>query len=232
MEGSFHRLSFGCAIAAILISTSPALAAFSRSAPDDADTVGYDSIVNELNREANRPLGNSRTKLNASSSGDAFDSIQLHAGVGVANLMEMISFDDGTHAFMGQRGLQVSAGIDLFSPNWMTEGTFRNFGETEDSAIRISMQEWELKVIYKDRLARALGFRAGGGLSARYLTVRAPKAAQIDFTTPSTVANLGLDYFLSDVLSIGADISGRTAMVTDTPDKNSVDITLRVDTHF
>ena len=43
---------------------------------------------------------------------------------------------------------------------------------------------------------------------------------------------MGLDAFVSDKVSVGIDLSGRSAMIADTPDKNSIDTTLRLDFHL
>jgi hypothetical protein len=234
MEGSLHRkLAVLISIYAIGFSFSAfAASGFSSgSQGDDAEVLGYDSIINDLNREAARPvISVSRARPTPTES--SLDSLTLHFGVGIANLMEMISFDDGSHVFLGQRGIQVAGGIDLFSPNWQTEGTYRNFGESEDGSTKVTMQEWELKFIYKDHLQKMLGLRAGGGLSARYMSVHSPRLPREEFTTPSMVATVGLDAFVSDAFSIGADLTGRSAMITETPDRNSIDVTLRMDTHF
>jgi hypothetical protein len=235
MEGSLNRKSNNTAYnifaAVVLISIlSFGFNAKAAIANDDSEVLGYDSIVNDLNREAARPVISE--KLRPTVTPGSLESLTLHLGVGIANLMEMISLDDGTRVFLGQRGVQIAGGIDLFSPNWQTEGTYRNFGESEEGVAKVTMQEWELKFLYKDRIQKMIGIRAGGGLSARYMSVRSPHLPYQEFTTPSTVATIGVDTFVSEGFSIGADLTGRSAMVTETPDRNSIDVTLRMDTHF
>lgn len=200
----------------------------SSSSSDDGESIGYDSIVNDLNREADRPALRARQAANRST---GMESILFHGGVGVAALMEMVTFEDGSQAYLSQKGIQASFGIDLFSSNWLAEGTARTFNEAEDNAKRPALQEFELKVIYRDRLSRQVGIRVGGGLSARYLSVKRPDDTYI-YTTPTSVATMGLDIFMNDTVSFGFDLSGRSAMVADTPDKNSIDTTLRLDFHL
>lgn len=198
-------------------------------AAEDADMQGYDSIVNELNREANRPI--LRAQQASRAANDPFESVLFHGGLGVATLMEMVNFADGSHVFLGQKGIQAAFGIDLFSPNWLAEGTARTFAESEDPPIHVSLQEFELKVITHDRLSHELGYRMGAGLSARYMNVR-HGADSTTYTTPTGLATAGLDLFLSEKASVGVEVTGRSAMITDTPDKNSIDATLRVDFHL
>lgn len=191
--------------------------------------LGYDAIVNELNRENDRPQLSGRSSMQAPSS--SLDTVLFHGGIGMAALMQTVTFADGTQTHLNQRGIQASFGIDLFSRRWIAEGTARTFGNSEDSRQPVSLQEFELKVIHKDRLSADWGYRLGGGLSARYMNVH--RAHDIEtFTTPSGVATLGLDFYVTNKMSFGADINARSAMITDTPDSRSVDGTLRVDFHL
>ncbi|MES2857513.1 MAG: hypothetical protein V4692_16705 [Bdellovibrionota bacterium] len=84
----------------------------------------------------------------------------------------------------------------------------------------------------KDRISRRLGYRFGAGLSARYLSVKQSGQVTKEYTTPSGVATAGLDFFMSNRFSVGAELNGRSAMIGETVDKNSVDGTLRIDAHF
>lgn len=195
-------------------------------ASDESSVMGYDSIVDQLNREADRPA--SKAKYSSQDS-DALDTIWFHAGVGLSMLMQPLTFDDGNNVFLDQRGVQISGGIDLFSPNWMAEGTMRNFGESETSRTRVSLKEFELKILFHKTFAPRLGFHAGGGLSARYMTVRRPQTGSNDYVTPTSIAVLGLDYFITDRLSVGIEAAGRSAMVSDTVDRGSYDATIRMD---
>ena len=196
---------------------------------DERDQLGYDAIINELNREAERPY--LKGKMSSSRGADPFDTILFHGGLGMATLMQSVSFDDGRSVYLGQKGIQASFGIDLFSANWMAEGTARTFNESEDVPQKVSLQEFELKIMFKERLARQLGLRLGGGLSARYMNLHRAGETRT-YTTPSGLASLGFDIFINDKVSFGADLNGRSAMITDTPDKNSIDATLRVDFHL
>lgn len=196
------------------------------SLDDDGETQGYDSIVNELNREAERPM---HMHAHVRQTPDPFDMIWFHFGVGGATMTETLSLDDGSQYYLGLKGLQISGGIDLFSPNWMAEGTLRNFGQGADQPTQVSLQEFELKIIFHDHLTRQLGFHFGGGLSARYLTIEKQQKGSIDYTTPTSLASGGIDFFISDRLSVGLEATARDALVAETIDRNSLDATLRVD---
>lgn len=196
--------------------------------------MGYDAIVKELSetRPAGAP-GTSRSRYQRPSVGeDPFDSIWMHGGIGFATSIQTLGLPNGDKAYLNQRGMQASLGIDLFSESWMAEGTVRSFGESEDAAAQVALKEFELKVLYKSRLSQQLGFRAGGGLNARYMTVKDSSGLVGDYTTPSSVATLGLDLYLSRAFSFGLDVSARNTMIAETIDQNSFDATIRADTHF
>lgn len=207
-----------------LFTTDPARGAMN----EESDLLGYDSIVNQLNRESDRSTV-SRARLSAASAPDALDSIWFHGGVGISTYMETLNLENGSSLFIGQKGISVSGGIDLFSPNWIAEGTIRNFGETEDSPTHVGLKEFDLKVFFHDQFSRRIGFHVGGGLSARYMTIRRTGQSILEYTTPTSIAAVGLDYFFSDRISVGIEGAARNSMITETIDRDSYDATLRVD---
>lgn len=223
LKASALLLTFA-AIFATFLTTSPA-----RASDEDSTDIGYDAIVDQLNREtastvrAHQPARSSST----------LDSVMMHGGLGFANFVQGLTFEDGSATTLNQRGIQAALGIDLFSPNWMSEGTFRTFAEDGDGKVRASVHEFELKILYKDRLAATrFGYRAGLGLTGRYLTIKRKDKPEESYTTPTSVATLGGDLFVNERLSLGADLNARNSLIGETIDHNSYDMTLRVDAHF
>jgi len=213
--------------------TTLALVVFAASlayAQEDTTELGYDGIVDQLNREQAASVRAHTPVVHSESS---FDSVWMHGGIGLANYVEGIQFNDGTSTTLNQRGIQAALGIDLFSPNWMSEGTFRTFAEDGDGKVRSAVHEFELKVLYKDRIAASrFGFRTGLGLTGRYLTIKRKDIGEETYTTPMSVASLGGDLFINERFSLGADVNARNALIGETIDHNSFDMTLRVDAHF
>jgi hypothetical protein len=211
-----------------------ALASSSSSAGEDEDHfVSYDSIIRSLQNQTDGYGSSSRAKARANVPyTDPFDTIMIHAGVGYSGLVETVALPDGDRLFLNQKGFQASLGIDLFSEHWMAEGTARSFGESEENAsARAQLKEFELKVLYKKRFSGQMGLHAGGGLSGRYLTIYRADGA-LEYTTPSSLAVVGLDLFMNENLSLGLDLAGRQAMIGETVDRSSFDATVRLDTHF
>ena len=221
-----------CSFALMALAALPALGNTS-TAGDDDENMGYDAIINQLNRENNKAqFGATRAKQAGLPGADPFDNVWIHAGVGIAALTQTISFADGSQYFMNQRGVQAALGIDLFSENWMAEGTARSFGESEEGTTRSTVQEFELRIIFKDRITRKANIKLGAGISGRYLTLKRLGLDTIEYTTPMSVATTGVDFYVNDRFSVGADINGRFAMIGETLDHSSYDATLRMDTHF
>ena len=79
------------------------------------------------------------------------------------------------------------------------------------------LQEFELKIYGRHRVGRQLGARIGFGLSARYMNVIHGQGNVDTFTTPSAIATLGFDIYMSERVSVGLDVNGRSAMISETP---------------
>ncbi len=165
---------------------------------------------------------------------DPFENVWIHAGVGIAQATQNIDLPNSTSVHLAGRGVQATLGIDILGPFLSAEGSVRNFGESEDSpqgiATKIALKEFDLKILVKTREGR-FGLKAGGGLSARYMTVRSGLET-FDITTPASVLQVGGDLYLSPSISLGIDLAARTAMISETFDRSSIDGTIRVDTHF
>jgi hypothetical protein len=230
--------SIGTLLSIFLLTTGRADAAPGYD-EDSADYTSYDSIVDDLQKQtAKQPAATtSRTSArkgwfsaSPAASGDPFENVWIHAGVGFAQTTQNLTLPNGVQSYMAGHGVQAALGIDILGPNLSAEGTVRTFGESEDSSSKISLKEFDLKILFKARHS-SFGFRAGGGLSARYMTVRSGLDTY-DVTTPASVLTLGGDIYLTPAVSLGLDLSTRNAMISDTFDKSSYDGTIRVDTHF
>lgn len=205
---------------------------------ESSDYVNYDSIVEDLQKQTAKPTPTAARSTSRKSSwfssngpgGDPFENVWIHAGVGFAQTTESLALPNGRDAYMSGRGVQAAIGIDILGPSLTAEGAVRTFGETDDSSSKITLKEFDLKLLYKKRVSH-FGFRAGGGLSARYMTVRSG-IDNYDITTPASVVALGGDVYISPQLSIGVDFATRNAMISETFDKTSFDGTVRIDTHF
>jgi hypothetical protein len=199
------------------------------SSTEDEDFMSYDAIVNELS-------SSSKSSLPGLPEGDSFDSILLHAGVGLATSYVFLSPKEGPRSYGFLKGFEANLGIDLFSRNWLAEGSLRSFGTEElrrDSYA--SLKEFDLKVVYQDALTGKMLFRLGGGMAARYLNYKFENdkgTQEQKFSTPATLISAGLKAQITSALSIGTELGYRSALVQDTIDDSAIDASLRLDARF
>ncbi len=193
---------------------------------DDSSVMGYDQILKDLSgSEAGTTRGS------ASRGEDPFANVMIHGGVGMVSTFGQVKLLKETIQ-TNQRGVQAALGIDLFSPNWVAEGTARSFSEESYGNSSVSLREFDLKLYYKNRITEHVGFRLGGGLAARYMTVESQTSGRHNFTTPASIAAGGLELFLAPSVSIGAEMAARSPLINETGDRASMDATVRMDAHF
>lgn len=203
------------------------------SVNDEEEEMSYEDIVKDLSREQRRAAAaesSSRAAVRQGGPQSSLDDVMIHGGVGFTQMFGTVNYNgDRTH--ISQRGIQATLGIDLFSENWLAEGSARNFSSYDYGNTNIALKEFDLKIVYHNRFAPKLGMRFGGGLAARYLEV-ANTSGVHNYTTPASVFTGGVELHAARSLTFAAELSARTAMISETIDKNSYDMTIRVDANF
>lgn len=212
-------------LSVVVLGFSPSLYA----STEDEDWVSYDSIISELSSSK----GSVSTPQ---ASGDPFEMIKLHAGVGLATSYVFVSPTQRSRVYGFLRGFEANLGIDLFSNRWMAEGSFRSFGTEEfRKGEEVSLKEFDLKLVYQNRLSQKMGFKFATGLASRYLeyAYQTPEnRIQEKHSTPSAILGTGLKAFVTPAISLGADVGYRWAMIDDTIDESAIDAALRLDARF
>lgn len=191
------------------------------------DEMDYDSIVESLGATTRAPLEDT----------DPLANVLLHASLGLASSYISIEPELGSGRSGFLKGIEASFGIDLFSRQWQAEGSVRSFNNDRiDRSTEIGLKEFDLKFLYLGALTRGVKFRTGAGLAARYLNVvnsgATPLTAQSTYTTPASIFFGGMAAQITRNLSIGADLSLRTALIKETVDKSAVGASLRIDAQF
>lgn len=213
----FKTIQF--AFIALAVSVVPTIVQATNSA--DYEEVSYDDLLNELSAK--------KVSLKQEQS-SSFDTVRLHAGIGYVNSFSNIATQKqnfNRHA----NGIQLSLGMDLFSPNWYSEGVFRNYGLTSSGSEEMTLREFDLKIGYTDKLESIWSYSLSSGLSNRFLRFTDPaRNIDVNDTTPSLVVSTGFSAQLHKNLSLGAELSARSAVVNRTADKNSFDFAFRLST--
>ncbi len=187
----------------------------------DYEEVSYDDLLNELSAKK-------QTLVRSNTS--SFDDTRIHAGVGYVNAFTNISAS-GQNFNRHANGIQLSVGMDLFTPEWYSEAVLRNYGVSTSGSEEFTLREVDLKIGYTNKLEGIWNYTLSSGLSNRFMKFSdSAKGISVDDTTPSLVVSTG---FLAQVhknLSIGGEVSARSAMVNRTSDKNSFDFAIRINT--
>lgn len=186
----------------------------------------FDALVKELKTELHQEEAPIRKR-------DSYDDPQIHFGGALAGSFVSTGDNGSPSGSAMLTGFDFHFGVDLYSPHWVAEGGYRNFGPQKmASNFSASLQEFEVTIVHKSDLQRNLLLRLGGGLSARYLRTTDNHGATGTDQSPDMVALVGLDRVLTPRVSLGPDISLRSPLVHDTAERTSFDASLRLDFHF
>ena len=186
---------------------------------NDYQEVTYDDLVNELS---------AKKKALVKKEKSPFDDVGLHAGVGYANSLTNLS-THGESLTRDAAGVEVSVGMDLFSPNWYAEGLFRNYGVNTSGNESMTLREFDLEIGYTDKLEGIWSYDLSTGLANRFLSYSdSSKNISVDEVSPNFIVSTGLRAQLIKNLSLGANVSAATAMIGSTADKNSFDFAFRL----
>lgn len=212
------------------LSSGLAFAAGSSTSLQDVDDgPGYDAIVGELEK-MNAPLPTE------SYSGDPFELAKIHLGFGMISSYTNFRLASGKEDNGLLNGFEFSFGIDLFSPNWMALGSLRNFSsEKVGDSLSAKLQEFDLKIFYKNFLTKRIQGMFGLGLSARYLELAIRENGiekKTQYTTPASIFSAGFLAHLGKQIFIGPEFSYRSAVITESADKSAFDGMLKLDAQF
>lgn len=210
-------LALGLALTFSVLTPSKSLAA------SDYEELSYQDLVDQL-REKRRKV---RPAVE-----NPLDTINLHAGVGLATTLNSFSFE-GRDAARGMNGFQISLGIDLFSPHWIAETALRNFGTRQSGSETQSQREIDLRVVHRSPISDSLGLRAAAGLGTRFLKFSDPaRNIHVNEDSPHMILAAGIDTPLSKMVRLGGEMGFRSALVDSSVDRNSIDLMVRLDTSF
>lgn len=189
---------------------------------EDEDGLSYDAIINQLNTQK------VRTHITAS---NPFSDIKMHAGVGFA----MSTIDVGLNGYQNDfaQGVEVNLGIDLFSRTWEAEGSFRTLSNPSfDRKAKLTLSEFDLKIVNTPYSRSYFSLRVGGGLAARYLEFKENQGDVLNYKTPSSILFVGMNALITPGFSAGIEGSLRSSFIDDTIDKNAFQASIRLDSHF
>lgn len=196
------------------------------SVPSFSDYENYDDIVDKLSK-----YSTIETKGKKTYKTEVQTYSKVHMGLGLSQTFYDADAVALNSRMQNQGGLMINIGVDLLSQKWGLEGSYSNFGTANTDNSQVRLKEFALKGLYKTTLTETWRMRLGLGMSSRFLDI-SNAVTQESYKTPSALFLFGIDSYISQMISVGADLGLKTALINDTIDKNSLDLSFRIDTHF
>lgn len=212
------KLSTLLALSLILLAQT----AFSFDEEDTSSYDDYDSIIGDLSSHT--------TARNQEALFD-LDTMKLHAGFGFNNTLIDLRSHANAPDKVTLQGFQLSLGVDLFSPNIITEVGLVNYNSESKGSYSYGLKEFDLKTYYRYHLNRIIAMRGGIGLGVRYFSVDGPEGDQ-EYTNPVSQILVGGEAKMGKLLSFVTELSYKNSMASNAPERSAVDLTFRVDGHF
>ena len=180
----------------------------------------YEDLLSQLNAKRNKI---------SDTIYDPYQNLKLHFGFGVLSIAHNyeVNKESLTSYFSG---FQVSGGVDLFSENWRSDLLLRNFGQHSSSSDSKNVRDIDLKVshvIRNDDISHAIA----SGVGYRIFEYH-QNGVGFSETSSHLLFSYGIAFVTKSSLSVGPEIAYRTAIVNETSDRSSLDLTLKMDSSF
>jgi hypothetical protein len=200
-------------------------------AEEDSSYTNYDAIVNELKASIDDSPAPPHPR-------EDFDwaEVALHGGVGLATSYVSLTSPNGNAGVGLLKGVEFNFGMNLFSRQIRAEGAFSSYAQEElDSNLKADLKEFEIRLVYLPTIADKTVMRLGLGLAARYMSLDSRIGStwtDYEASTPSSLILLGFERKVSSNITLGPDVSYRSAIVGDTFDKSAWDASFRLNATF
>jgi hypothetical protein len=209
------------AVAALTIThTTPTMVwAYSGNLNEGYQEVSYDDLVNELNSKKSNVEKKQKAPLN-----------EVHLGVGYVHTYSEMYFQN-KNSSRSQNGLQLSAAMNLDSPNLYAEGIFRNFSGSTVHQENAQVYQFDARLGYNNELSTPWKYNLFTGFVGRFLDIsNSAQNYSVNEFTPSFTAGFGSFAEIHKNLRLGFEVGGRTSILGKNTDRDSVDLTIRLDT--
>lgn len=214
-----HKNLFKILAVAFLVQTSSTMVWAVGNLSEGYQEVTYDELVNELNTKKYTVEKKQKAPLN-----------EIHLGVGYVHSYTQLNVNRNNTG-RSQNGLQLSASMNLDSPNLYAAGVLRNFSGSTIAQEDLQILQMDGRLGYINTLAAPWKFNIYGGFSGRM--IQASNSAQnysVNELTPSFAAGVGTMADIHKNIRLGLEVGGRTSILGKNTDKNSVDFALSLTT--
>lgn len=186
----------------------------SYSLEEETYEVTYDELVEKIHSK--------QKNLAYKHSASSWDQVAIYPSFGIIQAITQVQGDNHDDYF--QKGLQIGIGMELFSPNWFSETTFRNFGITKSKNSELSLKELDFKLGHKSKLNHIIELRLSTGVSTRHFRLTNEETGfHSESKNPALITALGLFTNTEESpLLLGLEANYRSLLVSSSIDKGSL----------
>lgn len=179
----------------------------------DTEEVSYDDLLQQLRSHKSKYR---KETVNS------YDRLRIHTRMGLVSSFSSIAPLQKQQNWQ-QSGIQLSIGADLFSENWYTEGSFRNYGVSTKGREELSLRQLDFKIGYTDIIHSPWSFDFGAGLSTRTIEYRLD-SIKAEETSPAFLLYGGLRGQITPIVSMGFEVGGRSPFANSNIDRGSIEM--------
>lgn len=185
--------------------------------------VSYDELISELHAEQASGMKLKTAKETA-------PATHYRLGVGFVHSFSQLQLNN-ENTDRSQNGMQLALAMNLDVPNTYAEGIFRNFSGSTASQEDMQVQQIDGRVGLLRELTAPWKYSLMTGLSGRLIQASsAARGYAINEFTPSFTAGFGAMAEIHKDVHLGVEVAGRTSLFGKNAEKNSADISVRLDT--
>lgn len=192
------------------------------------EEITYDELIEELNHKVKQK---SRVE-SIQQHDDPFDNMTIQSSFGLLQSIHYLQLPTKTKSRF-KDGISIGFGIDLFNPNWIAEAVIKNYGKSIQNDEQMSLREFDLRMSFKEESKQSISFKLTQGLGARYLKYSAPYLTKnYNESTPVYLLGASVDTHFSQHFSFGVELSGTMALISESIDRNSLNLNFKFDNYF
>lgn len=219
MMNRFKLICFISTFGFLVASPSVQASSGSSQTTETYEEISYEDLVERLS---------AKKEAYQAPTDDPFLSVQVHAGIGFVNSFSYFRIQ-GKDYSRYQNGIQLAVGMDLFSPLWFAESSFRNYGLTENGSEQWTLREFDIRIGYKEQISGPWGYRMFTGVANRFFDMKDPvRGISESAQTPSLLVGLGIQAQIHPRLQFGFDINGKNSLIGNTEDRGSFDMVMKL----
>jgi len=155
---------------------------------------------------------------------------ETHLGVGYVHSFSQMNIKNH-NTERSQNGLEISASMNLDSPNLYAESLLRSFSGSTISQEDLQVIQFDGRLGYINTLSAPWKYNLFTGFAGRFINAsNSQENYSVNEFTPAFTAGFGAIAEIHKNLRIGFEVDGRTSIFGKNTDRDSVDFAIRLET--